>query len=66
MNDWRLVENQPAVEGGDVVLVSANLKSIKEANNPTPTPQPATPAADEEPKKDKPEEDNDDTNENEE
>lgn len=66
VNDWRLVENQPAVEGGDVVLVSANLKSIKEANNPTPTPQPATPAADEEPKKDKPEEDNDDTNENEE
>lgn len=31
VNDWRLKENQPPVEGGDIVLVSANLKSIAEA-----------------------------------
>ena len=36
VNDWRLKENQPAVEGGDTVLVSANLKSITEAGQATP------------------------------
>ena len=37
VNDWRKVENKPAVEGGDKVLVSANLKSINELgqNNDT-------------------------------
>lgn len=30
VNDWRRRENQPAVEGGDVVLVSANLKDIND------------------------------------
>ena len=43
VNDWRLAENQPPVEGGDVVLVSANLKSIEEAGKPAPAPQPAAP-----------------------
>lgn len=41
VNDWRISENQAPVPGGDVVLVSANLKSITEANNPTPAPTPA-------------------------
>lgn len=36
VNDWRVKENQPAVEGGDTVLVSANLKSIAEAGQATP------------------------------
>lgn len=65
VNDWRQAENQPAVEGGDVVLVSANLKGIIEAGKPTPAPQPVVPAAGEDLKEDKPEEDNnDDTNDN--
>lgn len=35
VNEWRLEENKPPVEGGDTVLVSANLKSIEEpAQNP--------------------------------
>lgn len=38
VNDWRIVENQPPVPGGDVVLVSANLKSISEAAKPAPAP----------------------------
>ena len=41
VNDWRISENQAPVPGGDVVLVSANLKSITVANNPTPAPAPA-------------------------
>ena len=41
VNDWRVAENQPPVPGGDVVLVSANLKSITEAGKPTPAPAPA-------------------------
>lgn len=41
VNDWRIAENQPPVPGGDVILVSANLKSISEAANPTPAPAPA-------------------------
>lgn len=28
INDWRKLENQPRVENGDVVLVSANLKGL--------------------------------------
>ena len=31
VNEWRREENKPAVEGGDTVLVSANLKGITEA-----------------------------------
>lgn len=34
VNEWRKEENKPAVEGGDVVLVSANLKGITEASQP--------------------------------
>ena len=30
VNDWRRSENQPSVEGGDTVLVSANLRGINE------------------------------------
>ncbi len=41
VNEWRQEENKPAVEGGDVVLVSANLKSIEElTKQPEPTPEP--------------------------
>ena len=32
INDWRKIENRPPVEGGDVCLASANLKSINEFN----------------------------------
>ena len=39
VNEWRQEENKPAVEGGDTVLVSANLKSIEEQ-----TKQPEPPA----------------------
>lgn len=41
VNDWRKAENMEPVQGGDVVLVSANLKSLKEVNNPKPAPAPA-------------------------
>jgi len=40
VNEWRKEENKPAVEGGDTVLVSANLRGIQEANKPVET-QPA-------------------------
>lgn len=30
VNEWRREENKPSVEGGDAVLVSANLRSIEE------------------------------------
>lgn len=30
VNEWRREENKPAVEGGDTVLVSANLRGIQE------------------------------------
>ena len=33
VNEWRLKENQPAVKGGDTVLVSANLKNIIESGS---------------------------------
>ena len=35
VNEWRKEENKPAVEGGDAVLVSANLKGITEAGQPS-------------------------------
>ncbi len=42
INEWRSEENKPPVEGGDTVLVSANLKSIKELTEPPkPAPEPA-------------------------
>lgn len=33
VNDWRIAENQPPVQGGDIVLVSANLKSITDQSS---------------------------------
>lgn len=55
VNDWRRVENMPSVEGGDMVLVSANLRNITDtttAVQPTAaTPQDAKPETD--PEKDK-------------
>lgn len=42
VNEWRREENKPAIEGGDAVLVSANLKSIEElAKQPEPQAEPA-------------------------
>lgn len=38
VNEWRHEENKPAVEGGDTVLVSANLKGINELSAPAPAP----------------------------
>lgn len=35
VNEWRREENKPEVEGGDSVLVSANLKGILEATTTT-------------------------------
>lgn len=40
VNEWRRKENKAPVEGGDTVLVSANLKSITEAGKPAPEPEP--------------------------
>lgn len=40
VNEWRAEENKPAVEGGDKVLVSANLKGIDEL---TAAPAPEEP-----------------------
>lgn len=54
LNDWRRRENQPEVEGGDEILISANLKSLKELLNPT------TPAAPQDPKDPKDEDDDND------
>ncbi len=34
VNDWRRIENLPQVEGGDKVLVSANLKELNESIKP--------------------------------
>lgn len=36
INDWRRYENKPEVEGGDRILVSANLKALDELTNPKP------------------------------
>lgn len=33
VNEWRKAENKRPVDGGDTVLVSANLRSISETNN---------------------------------
>ena len=38
VNDWRKVENRPPIEGGDKVLVSANLRDI--ANETAPETEP--------------------------
>ena len=44
VNEWRKEENKPAVEGGDTVLVSANLKGITEAGKTTePVAEPKEP-----------------------
>ena len=32
INDWRRIENQPLVEGGDVIYVSANLLPLGSKN----------------------------------
>lgn len=34
VNEWRKEENKPPVEGGDTVLVSANLRNIAESGTP--------------------------------
>lgn len=43
VNEWRLKENRPSVEGGDTVMVSANLRNIQEPTGQTAneTNQPA-------------------------
>ena len=49
VNDWRKEENKPAVEGGDTVLVSANLKGINESSAtaaPAGNNKPVEPAQD--------------------
>lgn len=43
VNEWRREENKPAVEGGDTVLVSANLKGITETNKTAEPEKPAEP-----------------------
>ena len=50
VNEWRREENKPVVEGGDKVLVSANLKGIDElASGPAPSePEPKKSNDDEE------------------
>ena len=52
VNDWRQLENHAPVEGGDIVLVSANLRPITEASKPTPVPTLA-PAEQDEPENEK-------------
>ena len=42
MNEWRQEDNKPTVEGGDKVLVSANLKGIDDLGV-GPAPEPAEP-----------------------
>lgn len=58
VNEWRREENKPAVEGGDTVLVSANLKGINEKSSATTEPTKVEPKQ-EEPAKE-PNEDNED------
>lgn len=58
VNDWRREMNKPPVEGGDVVLVSANLRNITEPTA-TATAEPAEP-------KENHDNDNKDNNDNEE
>ena len=43
VNEWRAAENKPPVEGGDRVLVSANLRDISDTStDDTPPPPPPT------------------------
>jgi HK97 family phage portal protein len=53
VNEWRREENKPAVEGGDTVLVSANLKGITESSAATAPTSNTTPTKDTEPETDK-------------
>lgn len=48
VNDWRITENKAPVEGGDQILVSANLKSLEEIGKPTPVAAPVASEGDEE------------------
>jgi HK97 family phage portal protein len=52
VNEWRREENKPPVEGGDKVLVSANLKGINEAAALPAAPSQQEPKNDDEPKED--------------
>ena len=40
VNDWRRAENQPSVEGGDAVFVSANLRGLQEVGAPVTGKEP--------------------------
>lgn len=59
VNEWRKEENKPPVEGGDKVLVSANLKGIEEL---TATPAPVAQPAAQEPKDENDDEPKDENN----
>lgn len=48
VNEWRQEENKPAVEGGDKVLVSANLKGIEELTAQPAPEEPQNPETNEE------------------
>ena len=48
VNEWRAEENKPAVEGGDKVLVSANLKGIEELTAQPAPEEPRNPETNEE------------------
>ena len=48
VNEWRAEENKPAVEGGDKVLVSANLKGIDELTSAPAPEEPQNPETNEE------------------
>lgn len=48
VNEWRRAENKPPVEGGDKVLVSANLKGIDELSAQPVPEEPQNPKTNEE------------------
>ena len=48
VNEWRREENKPPVEGGDKVLVSANLKGIEELTAKPAPEEPQNPETNEE------------------
>ena len=48
VNEWRQEENKPTVEGGDKVLVSANLKGIEELTAQPAPEEPQNPETNEE------------------
>lgn len=48
VNEWRREENKPPVEGGDKVLVSANLKGIEELTAQPAPEEPQNPETNEE------------------